>query len=139
MQRTLVEVALANPEADLELRRLATHLLHNGERSERLIDGLLTLARSDRGLSRRIPVRLDELVGRLLAGVGELARDRGVTVDEALRPCTVSGDPVLLERLVDWCATASTTTCGAGRSPSRSASIARWWSPTPDRRCPRRR
>ncbi|WP_116041832.1 sensor histidine kinase [Amycolatopsis palatopharyngis] len=101
VQRTLVEVALANPDATPELRRLATHLLHNGERSERLIDGLLTLARSDRGLAQRAPVRLDQVTDRVLRGVGDLAGERHVTVRETSRPCTVSGDPVLLERLVD--------------------------------------
>ncbi|WP_216214440.1 sensor histidine kinase [Amycolatopsis aidingensis] len=101
VQRTLVEVALADPEATPELRRLAGQLLHTGERSERLIDGLLTLARSDRGLAGRAPVRLDELTKRVLAATADLATEREVTVRPRLRPCTVAGDEVLLERLVE--------------------------------------
>jgi signal transduction histidine kinase len=45
--RTEVDVALADPDASpAELRAMARRVLEAGERSERLIEGLLTLARS---------------------------------------------------------------------------------------------
>jgi signal transduction histidine kinase len=100
VQRTLVEVAMADPAATPELKRLGQHLLMTNERSERLIEGLLVLARSDRGLQRRIPVRFDELVESVLVGCIGLADQHNVTVHKVIRPRTVAGDPVLLERLV---------------------------------------
>ncbi|GAA4537135.1 sensor histidine kinase [Amycolatopsis samaneae] len=100
VQRTLVEVALADPEVSPELRRLGAHLLHTNERSERMIEGLLVLARSDRGLTSRTPVRLDEVVRSVVRATSAQAEEAGVTVETRLRRRTVPGDPVLLERLV---------------------------------------
>jgi signal transduction histidine kinase len=76
VQRTLIEVAMADPEVKPEVRRLGEHLLHTNERSERMIEGLLVLARSDRGLTSRTPLRLDEVVGSALRSSAELAAER---------------------------------------------------------------
>jgi len=100
VQRTLVEVAMADPTASPELMRLGTHLLHTNERNERLIDGLLVLARSDRGLTTREPVRLDRIVDTVVRASADLAERAGVTLTSELAPRSVAGDPVLLERLV---------------------------------------
>ncbi|MCE7009022.1 ATP-binding protein [Kibdelosporangium philippinense] len=100
VQRTLVEVAMADPKASPELRRLGEHLLVTNERSERLIEGLLVLARSDRGLRGRVPVRLDQVAETVLLGSIGLADQYNVTIKKNLRPRTVAGDPVLLERLI---------------------------------------
>ena len=100
VQRTMIEVAMADPTASSELMRLGSHLLHTNERSERLIDGLLVLARSDRGLGGREPVRLDLVVAAAVDGARHLADDAGVTLTSKLAPRTVPGDPTLLERLV---------------------------------------
>jgi signal transduction histidine kinase len=100
VQRTLIEVALAEPEVRPEVRRLGEHLLHTNERSERMIEGLLVLARSDRGLTSRAPVRLDEVTDSVLRSSADLAAKHGVSLESELRPRTVPGDPVLLERLV---------------------------------------
>jgi len=100
VQRTLIEVAMADPNASPDLMRLGNHLLHTNERTERLIEGLLVLARSDRGLSSREPVRLDHIVAAVLDGARPLAADADVTVASRLAPRSVAGDPVLLERLV---------------------------------------
>ena len=100
VQRTLIEVAMADPTASPELLRLGSHLLHTNERSERLIEGLLVLARSDRGLRNREPVRLDQIVGLVLAGARDLAASAGVTLESQLEPRAVAGDASLLERLV---------------------------------------
>ena len=66
VQRLLTEVAMDNPEASQDLHRLGVHLLRTNERSERLIEGLLVLAESDRGLPGAAPVRLDELAGSVI-------------------------------------------------------------------------
>jgi signal transduction histidine kinase len=100
VQRTLIEVAMADPTASSELLRLGQHLLHTNERSERLIEGLLLLARSDQGLVSRVPVRLDEVVDGVLRSSAGMAAEQGVTVASRLERRVVVGDQVLLERLV---------------------------------------
>jgi signal transduction histidine kinase len=100
VQRTLIEVALENPDAGPVLAKLGEQLLRTNERSERLIEGLLVLARSDRGLSARSPVRLDKVVRSVVKLTAEDAEAAGVRVETRLRARTVVGDAVLLERLV---------------------------------------
>ncbi len=100
VQRTLVEVAMADPAVSPELKQLGEHLIYTNERSERMIEGLLVLARSDRGLAARSPVRLDEVAATVIRSASVMAEEAGVTVESRLRRRTVSGDPVLLERLV---------------------------------------
>ena len=60
VQRTLVEVAMVTGEQDLS--RLAAQLLVVNERNERLIEGLLVLAESDRGLPGTEPGGTVEVV-----------------------------------------------------------------------------
>ncbi|KOV89848.1 histidine kinase [Nocardia sp. NRRL S-836] len=100
VQRTLIEVALADPDVSAETRRLGAHLLDTNERSEKLIDGLLVLARSDRGLSTREPVWLDEVVDDEVASCAALAAEKKVTFAVESRRYLVDGDPVLLAQLV---------------------------------------
>jgi signal transduction histidine kinase len=100
VQRTLIEVAMTDPTASPELMRLGAHLLHTNERTERLIEGLLVLARSDRGLTGREPVRLDHIVAGVVDATQYLADDAGVTIESQLTPRAVAGDAVLMERLV---------------------------------------
>jgi signal transduction histidine kinase len=100
VQRTMVEVAMADPTASPDLMRLGAHLLHTNERTEALIEGLLVLARSDRGLGNKEPVRLDHIAMAVLDGTRHLADDAGVTLLPVLAPRVVAGDPVLLERLI---------------------------------------
>src|SRR5439155_10126596 len=67
--RTEVDVALANPDAPPEeLRRMGEVVRRATERSGALIDGLLVLARSDRGPAARGPVDLADLAEEALAG-----------------------------------------------------------------------
>lgn len=101
VQRTLVEVAMTTSGGtDPDLNRLGAQLLLVNERNERLIEGLLVLAESDRGLVGTGPVRLDELVSAGLKNYTELADEFGVTFRRGLAPRTVPGDPILLERLI---------------------------------------
>ena len=101
VQRTLVEVAMTTSGGiDPDLNRLGAQLLLVNERNERLIEGLLVLAESDRGLIGTTPVHLDELVAAALTNYADLAEEHGVSVRRGLVPRTVAGDPILLERLV---------------------------------------
>lgn len=100
VQRLLAEVAMDDPAASQDLRRLGTLLLRTNERSEKLIEGLLVLAESDRGLPGKVPVRLDEVAGSVLDAYREMAASQGVALRHTLDKRVVPGDPVLLERLV---------------------------------------
>jgi signal transduction histidine kinase len=100
VQRLLTEVAMDDPDAGRDLHRLGTQLLRTNEHNEQLIEGMLTLAESDRGLQGKVPVRLDALVGRVIDQHEEQAARQQLTLRRALAAATVSGDPVLLERLI---------------------------------------
>jgi signal transduction histidine kinase len=100
VQRLLTEVAMDDPAAGDDLRRLGSHLLRTNERNERLVEGLLVLAEADRGLPGMVPVRLDELAGSVVDAYQELAAKHRVSLRPVLGERVVSGDPLLLERLV---------------------------------------
>ncbi|CAN5799122.1 ATP-binding protein [soil metagenome] len=99
INRTLIEVALDDPDAPEATRRLGTTLLQVNQRHERLIDGLIALAGSEDGLSQRVSVDLAELVARVVATSEPAARRAGVDVRLTAAAADVIGDPILLERL----------------------------------------
>ncbi|MGA4726105.1 sensor histidine kinase [Micromonospora taraxaci] len=100
VQRTLIEVGMAQALSGEQLELLTSQLLETNERNERLIEGLLALSESDQGLRSRIPQRLDTIVEAVLAGYQDRAREADVTIDTYLAPRVVVGERVLLERLV---------------------------------------
>ena len=100
INRTLIEVALGDPQATDSMRQLASTLLAVNQRHERLIDGLLTLAGSAQRVGDPILVDLADVAGHVTADCRDAARMAAVDVRTHLRPAPVSGDPVLLERLV---------------------------------------
>jgi signal transduction histidine kinase len=100
VQRLLTEVAMDDPEVSQDLHRLGMHLLRTNERSEQLIEGLLVLAESDRGLPGTAPVRLDELAGSVIDAHQEMAGKQEVSLRRSLAERHVPGDQPLLERLV---------------------------------------
>jgi signal transduction histidine kinase len=100
VQRTLIEVGMARTLSDDQLSLLTAQLLETNERNERLIEGLLVLAESDRGLVARTPLRLDQIVAGVVEKHEATAADKGVTITSRLEPRTVLGEQVLLERLV---------------------------------------
>ncbi|MDX6453559.1 MAG: hypothetical protein QOH16_3608 [Gaiellaceae bacterium] len=101
LERTLVEVALADPDATIDtLRATCERVLGVGEQQERLIEALLTLSRSQRGLDRREPFDLAVIAGETLETRAPEAESRGLSVDAALDPAPAAGDQRLGERLV---------------------------------------
>ncbi|HVV07638.1 HAMP domain-containing sensor histidine kinase [Amycolatopsis sp.] len=100
VQRTLVDVAMIEAGAGTEMHRLGEQLLMANDRIERVVDGLLMLARADDGPSVLAPVRLDEVAARVLAELSAEAAARDVTLSADLSEKTVAGERVLLERLV---------------------------------------
>ena len=100
-ERTLIQVALADPDADAQtLRATCEELLVLGEQQERLIEALLTLACGERGVDRWDPFDLAELAGKAIADRAAEAERLGVRVDAALGTATATGDPSLAESLV---------------------------------------
>jgi signal transduction histidine kinase len=94
--RTEADVTLADEADDPEaLRRSLAAVRDAGERSERLIDALLALARADRDDHPRIEVDLSQLVRQL---TDETDLD-GLRLKLALRPAQVLGDRELLRTM----------------------------------------
>ncbi|MEV8226060.1 ATP-binding protein [Streptomyces sp. NPDC079167] len=96
-QRAAIQVGLDDPSPE-DLVRTRQTLLDNNRRSERLIEGLLVLARSERGLakSERAEVDLAQVVAE------ESARplaSSGPDVTVAAEPCVVRGNRQLLAQL----------------------------------------
>jgi signal transduction histidine kinase len=100
INRTLIEVALARPDADEALHQLGSTLLAVNERHERLIDGLLTLASSDQRITETTEVDLADVARHVVAESSPAAKKAGVELRLDLSPTPVAGDSVLLERLV---------------------------------------
>uniref|UniRef100_UPI001E57C1B4 sensor histidine kinase n=1 Tax=Catenulispora rubra TaxID=280293 RepID=UPI001E57C1B4 len=108
VQRTCLQVGFADPLPD-ELAEVRDDMLAANHEAERLINALLLLARSDRGLETTEPVDL-AAVARLVAGdLAPLATTNDVCVEvdvcaavdaDASPPPVVHGDPVLLRQLL---------------------------------------
>jgi signal transduction histidine kinase len=99
INRTLLEVQLADPQAPPELSQLGKTLLATNERSEQLVEGLLLLARSDNQIVERGPVDLAEVASRALDQVRTEAQSAGVELRGTREPVVVQGNGVLLERI----------------------------------------
>jgi signal transduction histidine kinase len=100
-ERALLQVALADGDATAEaLRSACEEVLALGEQQERLIEALLTLASSERGIERNEPFDLAEIAGNVVRARREEAGRRGVRIDARLTPAPAAGDPSLAESLV---------------------------------------
>jgi signal transduction histidine kinase len=95
INRTLIELAITQPDAPVPTRQLGDSLLTVNARHERLIDGLLTLADSENEVTDRIPVDLAEVARHVV----EQAAAAELVVKSTLEPAPTAGDPVLIERL----------------------------------------
>jgi signal transduction histidine kinase len=97
LERTLVEVALADPEASIDsLRDTCRRVLAASEQQERLIGALLTLARSQRGLAARERLDLSAVMAHAVRDVDR----NGIRLDSELGEAQTAGDPHLLELLI---------------------------------------
>jgi signal transduction histidine kinase len=99
VNRTLLEVALGEPEVSDDLRRLGATILATNERSEKVVEGLLVQARSENALTERSPVDLADVTAVAIEHEAGAARAAGIEVDAQLAPAPVEGSGVLLERL----------------------------------------
>jgi signal transduction histidine kinase len=97
LERTLLELALSDPNATIDsYRHTCEQLLAVGEQQERLIEALLMLSRSQRGLDSRQPVDL----AAISAAAAAASDHAGLTLDTTLEPAQTIGNPRLVERLV---------------------------------------
>lgn len=102
IMQAAADVSLANPEATKAERELATVIQASVDRSERLIDGLLVLSRSESTLLDMEPLDLADVAGNSLANAARAAGTANVSIEEGrLEPAPIRGDRLLLERLCD--------------------------------------
>jgi len=100
-QRTLIQVALDDPEASAgSLRATIERVLVAGDEQEQLVEALLTLARGERGLERHELVDLAAVTDGVLRSRPADLGDHALRLDAQLDAARVSGDPSLLQRLV---------------------------------------
>jgi signal transduction histidine kinase len=100
LTRTLLQMALTDPRPALATYRAACEeVLEAGEQQEQLIEALLTLARSQRGLDRREPLDLAAITRDTLHAREPGAADRGLAISASITTAPVLGDARLLQRL----------------------------------------
>ncbi len=100
-QRALIQVALADPDANLaSLRAAHERVLASELHLEQMIEGLLTLTRGQAGLERRERLDLAAIAAKALLAREADAAGLGLDIRTRLDPAPTVGDPRLLERLI---------------------------------------
>jgi len=100
-QRTLIQVALADPDVNVDsLRAAYERVLVSGAEQERLIEGLIALSRGQAGLDRRAPIDLARVADEVLLVRNPDVVAPDVRVHAMLTPAPTTGDLRLVERLV---------------------------------------
>jgi hypothetical protein len=101
MMRTSVDVAVGKPQPPAEVRVLAGKVGEGLDEADRILEGLLLLARAQRGaLGDMTAVSLPDLVANAIAAnQAEITRER-LSVETQLVPATVMGNEVLLALMV---------------------------------------
>ncbi len=100
LSRTLLQMALTDPRPTLAgYRAVCQDVLEAGVHTEQLIEALLTLARSQRGLDRRELVDLGAIARQALDVRARDAAARGLAISASITPAPVAGDARLLQRL----------------------------------------
>jgi signal transduction histidine kinase len=101
VERTLLQVTLADPDASVEtLRSTCEELLTLGATQERLVESLLTLAGSEQGVDRWEPFDLGAIAAQVIQACAAEAHRRDIRVDARLADAPSAGDPGLVESLV---------------------------------------
>ena len=101
IMRTEVDVALADPDATQnELRSMGEAVRDTIDRTERLIESLLVLARSEAAAGREEPVDLAALAADCVTDLNARAQEHQVAIQAELEPAWTRGEPGLLERMI---------------------------------------
>jgi signal transduction histidine kinase len=101
LERSLLESALANRGATVESwEATGQRLLATNRQQAQLIDALLTLACSQRGLETQERLDLAAIAEDVIDARDYLVARRGLYIETALNPAPMVGDPDLMESLV---------------------------------------
>jgi signal transduction histidine kinase len=99
--RTEIDVSLADPDASrAELRGMGEAVRETIDRCERLIDGLLFLARSEAARGGDEPVDLALLAADCITDLRGSAHAAGVQMRDELAAAWTRGEPALIERMI---------------------------------------
>jgi signal transduction histidine kinase len=100
-EKTVLQVALADLDATTAtLRSACRKALQWNQQQERLIDGLLTLASSERGIERWEPFDLADIARNAILHHHLEAERRDIRIDAVLSAAPATGDPALAESLI---------------------------------------
>ena len=101
LEHALIEEMLTDRTATLpQYRALVERLLELRQQQAAMLESLLTLAGSERGLAQHEHVDLSEIADRTVAAYRVGALHAGVRLDAGIEPAWTTGDPALVERLV---------------------------------------
>jgi signal transduction histidine kinase len=101
LTQTLLQVALADPAITFEsLRAACEEVIDVGKEQAQLIEALLTLARSQRGLDHRETFDLADITDLVLRAHQSEITTRRLRIDSSLTHTPISGDRRLVEILV---------------------------------------
>jgi hypothetical protein len=101
MMRTSVDVAVGKPQPPAEVRVLASKVGEGLDEAGRILEGLLLLARAQRGaLGDMTAVSLPDLVLNAVTAEHPEITQKRLTVENRLLPATVMGNEVLLALMV---------------------------------------
>jgi signal transduction histidine kinase len=101
LTQTLLQVALADPALTLDsLKAACQDVIDTGKEQAQLIDALLTLARSQRGLDHREPFDLAAVARAALDSTDAAAVAKKPTLEPTLDPAPVVGDARLARTLI---------------------------------------
>jgi len=100
-EQTLLQVALADPDASTTaLREACEKVLAASKQQQDLVEGLLTLATSERRLEHQEPIDLAILTDAVLLAASAEAQRRDIEIAAATEPAPTTGHPALVERLI---------------------------------------
>ncbi|MEU9381450.1 HAMP domain-containing sensor histidine kinase [Streptomyces sp. NPDC048279] len=100
VQRTALEIPLAQGRVPADLEPDIRRALAATERSENLISALLTLARGESGVLTHSTIDLADLARSALMDIKAEAEKATVTLDAHIEPAPVTGDTALLAHLM---------------------------------------
>jgi len=101
--RAELDVSLRADDLDEDARAVLASTLEEAERLSRTVDGLLTLARADRGLLdvRARPVDLAAVARDACRALAPAADEHAIALATELAPSSASGDPSWLRQAID--------------------------------------
>ena len=100
-EQTLLQVALADPDAsNAALREACQKVLTASKQQQHLIEALLTLATSERGLDHPEPIDLSILADTVLLTSRPEVEQQKIEITATIDPAPTTGDPALVERLI---------------------------------------